>query len=134
MYWEGAAYAELGFIVVMINCRGNDGLRNRAFNTYQDSVLPIKPNLPLKYNKLDCVEGIRQLASRYRYMDLERVGVTEFVSTPMALAGLLIHPEFYKVGVTRNPMANYAMASCLGMDAAEFPQLEQFAGNLEGKL
>lgn len=133
-YLSAAAYAELGFIVVMINNRGNDGLRDLTFNTYQDPSLPTDPLLLVKYNKTDCIAGIQQLAERYSYIDLSRVGIAEFGSIPTALMGLLVYPDFYKVGVSSNPMANYSLMGALGTKAGDWPQLEQFAKNLKGKL
>lgn len=133
-YLSAAAYAELGFIVVMINNRGNDGLRDRAFNAYQDPVLPLDHHHMVKYNKADCVTGIQQLSKRYPYIDCQRVGVAEFGSIPTALAGLLVHPEFYRVGVCNNPMADSRLMASLGSTGSDAPQLEDFAKHLKGKL
>ena len=134
MYMEGQSYAELGFIVVMINNRGNEGLRGRTFNDYQDPLLPIDPQLLVKYHKADCVAGIKQLAKRYPYMDSKRVGVVEFVTIPTALAGMFVHPEFYQVGVSVNPLADYRLAGATGRAPGEWPQLESLAARYKGRL
>ena len=133
-YLSASAYAELGFIVVMINNRGNEGLRNTLFNTYQDPLLPLDPMLLVKCNKADGVAGIQQLARQRPYMDISRVGVADFGSIPHALAGLLIHPDFYKVGVSVNPLADTRLIAALGMERQSLPQFENFADRLRGKL
>lgn len=132
-YLSPAAYAELGFIAVVILNRGNDGLRDVAFNSYQDPRHPLNPKLYVKSNKSDCVAGIKQLVTRYPYMDINRVGVTDFNTLPMALTGLLVYPEFYKVGVARNSLANWRMGA-LSMSGGDWPELEDLANNLKGKL
>ena len=133
-YLSAAAYAELGFIVVMINNRGNEGLRDTEFNNYQDPVLPLEPNLLVKYNKADCVAGIEQLAEQYPYIDISRVGIAEFGSVPTAMAGMLLYPDFYKVGVSNNAMMDWRLLASLGMNASDSLQLEDLAINLKGKL
>jgi len=133
-YLSAAAYAELGFVVVMINNRGNEGLRDRVFNTYQDPMMPLDPMLPIKCNKEDCIAGIQQLAKKYRYMDIERVGVVDFTSIPQALSGLLVHPDFYKVGVSNNPLADSRLFGAFGLESNDLPEFEELAGNLRGKL
>ena len=134
-YMSAAAIAELGFVTVVICGRGNDYLRDKDFNSYQDSRLPLNPMFLNNFNQEDCVAGIKQLSERYPYMDIQRVGVTELNSLASALTGLLLYPEFYKVGVTRNPNANWRMTGALGMDGTgHYPALEEFAENLQGKL
>ena len=135
-YLSAAAYAELGFIVVMANNRGNEGLRDKAFNTYQDPILPLDYSSMLKYNKADCVSAIKQLAERYAYMDINRVGVAGYTSVPNSLAAMLTYPNFYKVGVCHNQMLDMRLMTSIGMskNVADAPQLETLAGNLRGKL
>ncbi len=135
-YLSPAAYAELGFIVVMFNNRGNEGLRNTAFAAYQDPVFPLPHSCMLKYNKSDCVAGIQQLAERYPYMDLKRVGVAGTSSVPAPVLAMLAYPDFYKVGVSQNQMLDLRLMSAVGMsqDLATCPQLEDLAENLQGKL
>ena len=67
-------------------------------------------------------------------MDLNRVGVTEFGSVPMALAGLLLYPDFYTVGVSNNPQADWRLAGAFGSDLGDYPSFEDFADQLQGKL
>ena len=134
-YWIAAAYAELGFIVVMFNNRGNEGLRDVTFNTYQDPKFVFDPLFLLKYNRGDCIAGIKQLAERHPYMDLDRVGTVAPISSVAAGVGaLLIHPEFYKVGVSLNPLIDSRSFAACGADKASDLQLEHLASNLQGKL
>ncbi|AJQ95104.1 S9 family peptidase [Gynuella sunshinyii] len=134
MYLSAAAYAELGFITVMFNNRGNDGLRDSRFNDHQDPVLP-HSHLFVRYNKADCVAGIRQLMDQYNYIDPQRIGVVETSPVPTALAGMLLYPDFYRVGVTRNSYANWRIMGSVGMTGEDnYPQLEDFAHQLKGKL
>ncbi len=134
MYFSPASYAELGFIVVMFNHRGHERLRDKKFNDYQDPVMPVHHMVPNKFYKEDSVAGIKQLAQHHSYIDLDRVGIGEFGSIPHSVAGLFLHPDFFKAGVTINPIADYRIFASLGMKADGRKQLEDFADNLRGKL
>ena len=89
---EPAAIAELGFIVVQIDHLGTP-LRSKAFHdnyygNFSDNGLP------------DHIAVIKQLASRYGYIDIDRVGIFGhsgggFASTD----ALLRYPDFFKVAV-----------------------------------
>ena len=128
--------AELGFIVVVVFNRGTERLRDRSFNEYSDPVLPSDPlHLNAQYSR-DCIACIKQLAVRYPYMDISRVGVVELGHAPKAIAGMLLHPEFYKVGVSVNPCVDRNIKASMGMDyrGKMVPQLIDFAEKLEGKL
>lgn len=86
------ALAELGFIVVEMNALGNTA-RNKALYTMWygnmgDNGIP------------DHVAAIKQLGSRFRWMDLSRIGIYGhsgggFSSTD----AMLRYPDFYKVAV-----------------------------------
>jgi dipeptidyl-peptidase-4 len=132
-YLSAWAYAELGFICVMIFNRGNEGLRDTAFNSYQDPKLPLEA-MRFRFNKEDCVAGIQQLAEQHSYMDLDRVGVVEFGSIPTAVAGLLLYPDFYQVGVSINAQTDSRLFGCIATQDEGYPELEDFAENLQGKL
>jgi dipeptidyl aminopeptidase/acylaminoacyl peptidase len=83
--------AELGFIVVMVDGRGTTG-RSRAFHEFSYH------NLGGVFD--DHVALIRQMAARYPYMDLSRVGIYGTSAGGYAAAhAILVHPEFYKVCV-----------------------------------
>ncbi len=91
-YMCGAALAALGFIVVAINGRGTPN-RNKTFqdHNYGDVASTNDFN--------DRIAGLRQLAKRYPYMDLERVGITGLDNIANSIYGLLNHPDFYKLAV-----------------------------------
>ena len=93
LYYSAAALAELGFIVVEISGRGTTS-RSRAFYNAD-----LDPKLPNTNNEADRVAGITQLAQRYSYMDLDRVGLTATDGVAVSIYDVLKHPEFYKVAV-----------------------------------
>lgn len=88
------ALAELGFIVVELDAMGTPK-RSKSFHAAYygnmgDNGLP------------DQVAGLRQLAERHPWIDLDRVGIWGhsgggFAST----AGILRYPDFYKVAVSQ---------------------------------
>ena len=130
------AFAELGFVVAVVFNRGSERLRDKAFNEYVDPVLPADPcHLNAMYNN-DCVAGIKQLAERFPYMDINRVGVVDFGHSPRAVAGMLLHPEFYTVGVSVNADIDRRIKSSMGMDfrGSNPAQLVDMASHLKGKL
>jgi len=83
--------AELGFIVIQVDGRGTDG-RGKSFRLFS-------------YRNLggvlvDHVETIKQLAQRFRFIDIEKVGVYGHSAGGYDAAhALLAYPDFYKVGV-----------------------------------
>ena len=90
---EDFALAQLGFVVVQIDAMGS-AFRSKAFHDHYygnmgDNGLP------------DHIAGIKQLAARYRFIDVDRVGIYGgsgggFASTD----GILRFPEFFKVAVS----------------------------------
>ncbi|HSG48323.1 MAG TPA: DPP IV N-terminal domain-containing protein, partial [Longimicrobiales bacterium] len=88
------ALAELGFVVVEVDAMGTPKRSHSFHSAYYgdmgDNGLP------------DQVTAIEQLARRYPWMDLDRVGIWGhsgggFAST----AGILRYPDFYKVAVSQ---------------------------------
>ncbi len=83
--------AELGFIVVQIDGMGTSN-RSKAFHdvcwkNLKDAGFP------------DRILWHKAVAAKYPYYDLSRVGIYgTSAGGQNALAGLLFHPEFYKVG------------------------------------
>jgi dipeptidyl aminopeptidase/acylaminoacyl peptidase len=88
---DNQALAELGFIVVAIDGMGTPW-RSRSFHHYWygdmgDDTLP------------DQVAGIRQLAQRYNWIDLDRVGIWGHSGGGNATADAMFrYPDFFKVG------------------------------------
>ena len=134
-YFDPAALAELGFIVVDIAGRGTSN-RHRAFST------SLAPELPSSDHQADRIAGIRQLAERYAYMDLNRVGAGGSVSTNVAASGLLGNPEFYTVGVSNAACEDARLsAAFFGEAYNNLPTAtntqkpaHDYAKNLKGKL
>ncbi|MBN1970272.1 MAG: DPP IV N-terminal domain-containing protein [Candidatus Delongbacteria bacterium] len=89
---DSQALAELGFIVIQVDGRGRNK-RNRKFSlhsykNFKDSGLP------------DHVYAIKQLARKYSYLDLDRVGITGASHGGFDTANALFnYGDFYKVGV-----------------------------------
>lgn len=137
-YFTPAAYAELGFIVVMIRSRGTS-LRSMEFQNDKDS-----PFLHTSHQD-DCIAGIQQLAERHSYMDINRIGLGGYSSPPTVLNGMFRYPDFYKVGVSFGVFADSRivwgafgeMSNDESLSTEEFNQLNCFddeVGNLKGKL
>ena len=91
VYMSAAAYAELGFIVVIIDGRGSC-YRSKAFRDEAYGRIHTGSNLE------DQISGIKQLAKRYPYMDLDRVGIVDAAGSNAPIYGLLAYPDFYCVG------------------------------------
>jgi dipeptidyl-peptidase 4 len=86
------ALAELGFIVVQIDALGTP-MRSMDIHAYYFG--------DLGDNGLDDqIAGMRELASRYDWIDLDRVGIYGHSGGGFATArALLAHPDFFHVGV-----------------------------------
>ena len=88
------AIAELGFIVVQIDGMGTPW-RSRTFHEAYygdmgDNTLP------------DQVAGMKELASRHAFIDLERAGIYGHSGGGFATAGAMFrYPDFFKVGVSQ---------------------------------
>jgi dipeptidyl aminopeptidase/acylaminoacyl peptidase len=86
-----AGLAELGFIIVQLDGMGTSN-RSKAFHdvcwkNLKDAGFP------------DRINWIKTVASKYNYMDINRVGLFGgSAGGQNTLAGLLFHPEFYKAG------------------------------------
>ncbi len=135
------ALAELGFIVVVIDGTCNPGRSkdfhdacygNMADNTLQDQI-----------------SGLKQLAAKYPYIDLSRVGVWGHSGGGYATAAAMFrYPDFYKVGISESgnhDNRNYEddwgeryIGLMVNDDKGKSnyePQANQnFASNLKGKL
>ncbi len=84
--------AELGFIVVMVDGRGTTG-RSRAFHEFSYH------NLGGAFE--DHVNMIKQMAAKFPYMDIDRVGIFGTSAGGYGAAhATLVFPDFYKVCVS----------------------------------
>jgi dipeptidyl-peptidase-4 len=89
------ALAELGFIVVEIDGMGtpdrSKSFHDAYFADMGDNTLP------------DQVAGLRQLAQKYPYIDLDRVGIYGHSGGGFATADAMFrYPDFFKVGVAES--------------------------------
>lgn len=92
-YFEAQSLAELGFIVVTVDGRGT-AFRSNAFSDYSYG------NWSKTSDIADHIAAIRQLAKRYPYMDLNRVGADGVSAGGYGAAhAILAYPDFYKVAV-----------------------------------
>ena len=90
------AYAELGFIVVVIHgfgtCGRSKAFHEHSYNNLQDSGIA------------DHVSALEQLAKKHNYFDIDRVGIfggsTGGYNTVLAMQDF---PYFFKVGVSSVP-------------------------------
>ena len=88
------AIAELGFITVFVDGRGT-ALRSRAFRAVAYH------NLGFGAGGDDHITVFKQMAAKYPYMDLARVGVWGHSAGGYdSTHAILTHPEFYKVAVS----------------------------------
>jgi dipeptidyl-peptidase 4 len=88
------AIAELGFISVFVDGRGT-ALRSRAFRAFAYH------NLGFGAGGDDHITVFKQMAAKYPYMDLTRVGVWGHSAGGYdSTHAILTHPEFYKVAVS----------------------------------
>jgi dipeptidyl aminopeptidase/acylaminoacyl peptidase len=87
------AYAELGFIVVVVDGRGSHG-RSKRFHDESYGGLAQAGHLD------DHVAVLRELGRRYPYMDLDRVGIFGTSGGGYATVhAMATFPDFFKVGV-----------------------------------
>lgn len=85
--------AELGFIVINVAPRGSSPLRGHDFYCFGYGNLRDYPLADDKY-------VIEQLAEKYPYIDLERVGIYGHSGGAFqTVAAILTYPDFYKVAV-----------------------------------
>ena len=88
------ALAQLGFIVVNFGHRGGSPQRNHYYHTYGYDNLR-------DYALADDRYGIEQLADKYNFIDVDRVGIYGHSGGGfMSTAALLSHPDFYDVAVS----------------------------------
>lgn len=92
---DNQALAELGFIVVAIDGTGNPTRSKKFHDAYYgrlgDNTLP------------DQIAGMRQLAQRFPFIDLDKVGIWGHSGGGFATAGAMFrYPDFFKVGIAES--------------------------------
>ena len=130
------AIAELGFIVVTIDGLGT-AHRSKVFHDFSYKNLG-------DIGALDHIDAFKQLAQKYPYMDLTRVGIFGYSAGGYDAAhAMLTHPEFYKVGVASAGNHDHQMAKAWWPENFQgYPVENQYveqsnltlAKNLQGKL
>ena len=92
---DDQSLAELGFIVVEIEGTSNP-LRSKSFHDMSYGNMA-ENTLP------DQVAGIRQLASKYNFMDTSRIGIWGHSGGGFATAcAMFKYPDFFKVGISES--------------------------------
>lgn len=135
------ALAELGFIVVIIDGTCNPD-RSKSFHdvcygNMSDNTLE------------DQISGLKQLAAKYPYMDLDKVGIWGHSGGGYATAAAMFrYPDFYKVGISESgnhENRNYEddwgeryigllTKDANGKSNYDDQANQNFASNLKGKL
>ena len=133
VYMAAQAYAELGFIVVVLDGRGSCN-RDKSFHDLAYGSTHLGSNLE------DHVSGIKQLAEKYPYMDISRVGIVDTFGSNSPVYGLLAYPDFYKVGAVgffwdvRLLTQGETYQGLPPKSDYQKSVLANMAGNLKGKL
>lgn len=92
---DNQALAELGFIVVAIEGTSNP-LRSKSFHDMSYGNMA-ENTLP------DQIAGIKQLAEKYSYIDINKVGIWGHSGGGFATAGAMFrYPDFFKVGISES--------------------------------
>ncbi len=88
--------ANLGFIVIEIGNRGGNPQRSKWYHTYGYGNLR-------DYGLADKKHAVEQLAERYSFIDIDRVGITGHSGGGfMSAAAMLVYPDFFKVAVSES--------------------------------
>jgi len=92
---DNQALAELGFVVMqldgMCNPQRSKAFHDSCYGNMADNTLP------------DQVEGIKQLAAKYPFIDTDRVGIWGHSGGGFATAAAMFrYPDFFKVGISES--------------------------------
>lgn len=88
--------AQFGFIVIEVGNRGGSPLRDSWYHTYGYHNLR-------DYGLADKKRAAEELAQRYAYIDINRVGITGHSGGGfMSTAAILEYPDFFKVAVSES--------------------------------
>ena len=84
--------AQAGFVVVCMGHRGGHPSRSKWYHNYGYGNLR---DYPMADHKV----AIEQLCARYKFMDINRVGIHGHSGGGfMSTAAMLLYPDFFKVG------------------------------------
>jgi dipeptidyl aminopeptidase/acylaminoacyl peptidase len=90
------ALAELGFVVVTIDGMGTPN-RSKSFHDYYYGKMGRDNTLPSQ------VAGMKQLAERYKFIDIDRVGIYGHSGGGFATADAMFrYPDFFDVGISES--------------------------------
>jgi dipeptidyl aminopeptidase/acylaminoacyl peptidase len=93
---QNVALAQFGFIVIEVGNRGGNPNRSKWYHTYGYGNLR-------DYGLADKKAAIEQLARRYPFIDIDRVGITGHSGGGfMSTAAMLVYPDFFKVAVSES--------------------------------
>ncbi len=93
---QNIALAQLGFIVIEVGNRGGNPNRSKWYHTYGYGNLR-------DYGLADKKAAIEQLARRFPFIDIDRVGITGHSGGGfMSTAAMLVYPDFFKVAVSES--------------------------------
>ncbi len=92
---DNQALTELGFVVVEIDGMGTPGrsktFRDAYYGRMNDNTIP------------DQVAGMKELATRYRFIDIDKVGIWGHSGGGFATATAMFRePDFFKVGISES--------------------------------
>ncbi|MFN8241858.1 MAG: DPP IV N-terminal domain-containing protein [Bacteroidales bacterium] len=91
---KNVALAQLGFIVVNFGHRGGSPMRSNYYHTFGYNDLR-------DYALADDKYGIEQLADKYKFIDVDKVGIYGHSGGGfMSTAAILSYPDFYDVAVS----------------------------------
>ena len=86
--------AQMGFVVITVGNRGGHPARSKWYHTYGYGNLR-------DYGLEDKKVAAEQLAGKYSYIDINRVGITGHSGGGfMSTAAMLVYPDFFKVAVS----------------------------------
>ena len=86
--------AQMGFVVISVGNRGGHPSRSKWYHTYGYGNLR-------DYGLEDKKVAAEQLANKYKFIDIDRVGITGHSGGGfMSTAAMLVYPDFFKVAVS----------------------------------
>lgn len=87
--------AQLGYIVISVGNRGGNPARSKWYHTFGYGNLR-------DYGLADKKVAVEQLAAKYSFIDISRVGITGHSGGGfMSTAAMLVYPDFFKVAVSK---------------------------------